>query len=76
MAATPLNVVWRNPQPMWARQVEQAAGSLELVKTREPQRPQRSFGSILFCYSRPPISVAKVPTPLRGLFEDGGTGTR
>ena len=65
MAATALNIVWRNRLPNWARRVEQAAGSLELVKTSEPQHRQRSIGSFVFCCSRPRIGVANLLRALK-----------
>ena len=43
MAATALNIVWRNPLPIWARPAEQLAGPLELVKTPEPPAPVSLF---------------------------------
>ena len=76
MAATAFDIVWRNPLPIWTRRVEQAAGSLQLVKTPEPQPRQLSNGSIVFCCSLPRIGGAKVPHALKDLFEGGGTGTR
>jgi hypothetical protein len=44
MAANGLEIVWRNPQPVGARPVEQVAGPLELVKGPESQGEQVSKG--------------------------------
>ena len=73
MAANAFEIVWRNPLPIWARPVEQAAGSLELVKTPEPQRRPRSIASFVFDCSRPRVGVAKLPQALKVLFEHGRT---
>ena len=73
MVASHLEILWRNPLPIWARPVEQAAASFELVKTPEPQRRPRSIGSfVLYCW-RPLLGVAKFPQALRVFFEHGGT---
>ena len=69
MAATYLEILWRNPLPIRARPVEQAAGSLELVKTPEPQRRPRSIGSFVFHCSRARIGVAKLPQAFQGLVQ-------
>jgi hypothetical protein len=61
MAASHLEILWRNPLAIWARPVEQAAGSLELVNTPEPQRRPRSCGSFVFYCSHPLLGVAKLP---------------
>ena len=44
MAANGLEIVWRNPLPIKARQVEQTAGPLELVERPESQGEQVSTG--------------------------------
>jgi hypothetical protein len=74
MAASYLEILWRNPLPIWARQVEQAAGSLELIKSPEPQRRPWSIGSIAFYCSRPRIGVAKLPQAVKSLVRTWRNG--
>ena len=72
MASNAFEIIWRNPLPKRARPIAQAAGSLKLVKTPEPQRWPRSIGLFVFYCSRARIGVAKLSQALRVLFGHGG----